>query len=169
MSLLSRLSCKGVLHQIKATHFRVVAHLVSHRSSYFYLHQRGYVFTGFIRLSDCYQNNSTCYKWISVLHLFFFFFLHTRLNLVTMTCWVIWQAGDKDWLTRSGSTSERLPAVVKIRSHSPLCCVLPGSCQTSIRTERWLWMSSALPSIWLWPERTATTSPRSCLRAWCQS
>ena len=40
---------------------------------FFYLCQRG--------------NNSKCYKWILILHLGF---LHTRLNLVIVTCWVIW-------------------------------------------------------------------------------
>lgn len=53
ISLLSRLGCKRVLHQIKTSYFRVVTHLVSHRSSYFCLRQRGYVSTGFIPLSDC--------------------------------------------------------------------------------------------------------------------
>ena len=40
---------------------------------FFYLCQRG--------------NNSKCYKLILILHLGF---LHTRLNLVIVTCWVIW-------------------------------------------------------------------------------
>lgn len=50
-----------------------------------------------------------------------------------------------------------------------LCLVLEGSCRTLTRTERWPWTSSAPPSTWWWPERTATTFLRSCPRAWCQS
>lgn len=63
--VLSRLSCKRVLHQIQTTYFRVVTHLVSHRSSYFYLHQISCVLNGYV------------------------FYWHTRLYLLTMTCWVI--------------------------------------------------------------------------------
>lgn len=145
--VLSRLSCKRVLHQIKTTYFRVVTHLVSHRSSCFCLHQISCVLNSFVFLLAYLTE----------------FAHHDLLSNLTDK-----QETEAGW-SRIGSTNERLPAVVKIHSHSALCCVLPGSCQTLTRTERWLWMSSVPPSIWLWPGRTATTSPRSCLRAWCQS
>lgn len=65
----------------------------------------------------------------------------------------------------------KLPIIFLLKLHhsETVWCVFEGSCQTSIKMERWPWTSSAPPFTWSWPERTATTSRRSCRRASCRS
>lgn len=86
------------------------------------------------------------------------FFTKSKLPILELSH--IW------WVHSSGELLEDLRSSVL---SDPLKPVFAGSCRTLTKMERWRWTSSAPPSTWWWPERTAMTFQRSFQRAWCQS